>query len=147
MVKMMMMMKVAFAMTCMLFAVTTADQVDRPWPRECLEVANVMVEQCKLFFVEQESPPTFECCGWFSSRREKAKDRMRVCRCMEFLTTAFEAIKPSVLSLSEQCHFGGGFPISKNHACTCKIHSFDQKPFNNKSLMELDNNTGEVIFA
>ncbi|KAF2569120.1 hypothetical protein F2Q68_00026133 [Brassica cretica] len=126
MVKMMMMMKVAFAMTCMLFAVTTADQVDRPWPRECLEVANVMVEQCKLFFVEQESPPTTECCGWFSSRREKAKDRRRICKCMEFLTTAFEEIKPSVLALSEQCHFGGGFPISKNHACTCKIHSFDQ---------------------
>ncbi|KAH0941193.1 hypothetical protein HID58_000830 [Brassica napus] len=96
---MMMMMRVAFAMTCMLFAITTADK------------------ECKLFFVEQESPPTAECCGWFSSRREKAKDRRRICRCMEFLTTAFEAIKPSVLSLSDQCHFGGGFPISKNHAC------------------------------
>ncbi|KAJ4913458.1 Bifunctional inhibitor/lipid-transfer protein/seed storage 2S albumin superfamily protein [Raphanus sativus] len=120
-----MMMKVAFAMTCMLVAVTTADKADRPWPPECLEVANVMVEECKLFFVEQESPPTAECCGWFSSRHKKAEDRRRICRCMKFLTTAFEAIKPGVLALSDQCHFGDGFPMSKNHACACKFYSFE----------------------
>ncbi|KAG2239792.1 hypothetical protein Bca52824_091318 [Brassica carinata] len=112
-------------MTCMMIAVTTADKVDRSWPPECLEVANVMVEQCKLFFVQQESPPTAECCGWFSSRRKKAEDRRRICRCAKFLTTTFEAIKPSVLALSDQCHFGDGFPMSKNNACACKFHSFE----------------------
>ncbi|AEE85482.2 Expressed protein [Arabidopsis thaliana] len=61
------MMKVAFAMMCLLVAATTTDAVYRPWPPECVDVANVMLEQCKMFFVHQESPPTAECCRWFSA--------------------------------------------------------------------------------
>ncbi|KAG7649372.1 Bifunctional inhibitor/plant lipid transfer protein/seed storage helical domain superfamily [Arabidopsis thaliana x Arabidopsis arenosa] len=116
-------------MTCLLVAVTIADAVYRPWPSECVEVANVMVEQCKMFFVHQESPPTAECCRWFSSRRKYAKERRRLCRCLEFLTTAFKNLKPDVLALSDQCHFSSGFPMSRDHTCACKCHCFDLPKF------------------
>ncbi|CAE6171624.1 unnamed protein product [Arabidopsis arenosa] len=99
---------------------TTAGAVYRPWPPECVDVANVMVEQCKMFFVHQESPPTAECCRWFSSRHKNAKERRRLCRCMEFLTTAIKPLRPDVLALSDQCHFSSGFPMSRDHTCACK---------------------------
>ncbi|CAA7050145.1 unnamed protein product [Microthlaspi erraticum] len=108
-------------MTCLLVAVTTTDAVYRPWPPECVDVASVMVEECRSFFVQEESPPTAECCHWFSSRRDQAKERRRLCRCMEFLTTAVVSLRSDVLALSDQCHFGGGFPMAKDHTCACKF--------------------------